>query len=41
MQPDKPILTKEFLSQFKSEQDLTQFFTDLYKQAFLIGQFAH
>src|ERR1044071_6489090 len=33
MQADKPILTKEFLSQFKSEQDLTQFFSDLYKQA--------
>jgi putative transposase len=33
MQADKPILTKEFLSQFKSEQDLTEFFTDLYKQA--------
>ncbi len=33
MQPDKPILTKEFLSQFKSQQDLTQFFSDLYKQA--------
>jgi putative transposase len=33
MEASKPTLSKEFLSQFKNEKDLTEFFTDLYKQA--------
>ena len=33
METSKPILNKEFLSQFKTEKDLTAFFTDLYQQA--------
>jgi transposase-like protein len=33
METSKPVLSKEFLSQFKTEKDLTEFFTDLYQQA--------
>jgi transposase-like protein len=33
METSKPVLSKEFLSQFKTEKDLTAFFTDLYQQA--------
>jgi transposase-like protein len=33
METSKPVLSKESLSQFKTEKDLTAFFTDLYQQA--------
>ena len=33
METSKPVLSKGFLSQFKTEKDLTAFFTDLYQQA--------